>query len=306
VASAITPSIDALVERYARRARRVVAAAAGAETPTALEYVTITRAGRLTALRRLLDEVDPASALVITRSEESEQPVRDLLRSLGYSGEDAPVRVSRAGTATPVDLVVLYDLPATREELREAVGDHTGRVIALTQPRQLTTVRAIAAGGTVAPMTLAGPTGRARNRDADVRAELRSRLSSGTFGRELIALEPLLDEFDGIEIAAAALQLLERARATERSQPRTPAAAPAATAQAPSPRPAPAGAMVRLFVNIGTMDSVRPADLVGAIVNEVGVPRDSVGRIELRENHSLVEIVSERAEDVATKLTGTT
>ena len=305
VTSAVTPSIETLVERYARRARRIGVSDSDAAASVSIEYVSVAGSSRLATLRRLLDDQDPASALVITRSEESEPLVGDLLRSLGYSGAEAPVRTSRAGSASPVDLVVLYDLPASREELREAVGEQAGRVVALVQPRQLTTLRGLAAGGAVTPLTLSGPGGRARSREEGLRTELRERLSSGTFGRELIALEPLLEEYDGIEIAAAALQLLERARATE-GRARTAAAVATSPAAKPSARPSEStGSMVRLFVNVGTMDAVRPADLVGAIVNEAGVPRESVGRIELRDNHSLVEIVSERAEDVASKLTGT-
>ena len=67
-------------------------------------------------------------------------------------------------------------------------------------------------------MTLAESGVRARDRDTRMRAELRALLAQGQFGRELLALEPLLDEFDGIEIAAAALQLLEQERAATRGR----------------------------------------------------------------------------------------
>jgi ATP-dependent RNA helicase DeaD len=50
---------------------------------------------------------------------------------------------------------------------------------------------------------------------------------------------------------------------------------------------------------------VGPGDLVGAITGEAGVTRESIGKIELRENHALVEIASADAERVATALTGT-
>ncbi|HET6700913.1 MAG TPA: DbpA RNA binding domain-containing protein, partial [Gemmatimonadaceae bacterium] len=42
-----------------------------------------------------------------------------------------------------------------------------------------------------------------------------------------------------------------------------------------------------------------------AITGEAGVTRESIGKIELRENHALVEIASADAERVATALTGT-
>ena len=63
---------------------------------------------------------------------------------------------------------------------------------------------------------LSGPGARARSRDEKVRDELRAALANGVNARELIALEPLLTEFDGVEIAAAALRLLERDREREK------------------------------------------------------------------------------------------
>jgi ATP-dependent RNA helicase DeaD len=50
---------------------------------------------------------------------------------------------------------------------------------------------------------------------------------------------------------------------------------------------------------------VGPGDLVGAIIGESGVTRESIGKIELRENHALIEIASADAERVAQALTGT-
>jgi ATP-dependent RNA helicase DeaD len=95
-------------------------------------------------------------------------------------------------------------------------------------------------------------------------------------------------------LAAATLRLLERAR-VERA-----AAAAASSAQASAP------AMTRLFVNVGSKDNARPADLVGAFANEGGITRSQIGRVDLRETYSLVEVDSHVATDVAAKVTGTT
>ena len=65
------------------------------------------------------------------------------------------------------------------------------------------------------------------------------------------------------------------------------------------------GGWTRIFVGAGTRDRVGPGDLVGAITGEAGVTRESIGKIDLRENHSLVEIASADAERVAGALTGT-
>jgi ATP-dependent RNA helicase DeaD len=164
----------------------------------------------------------------------------------------------------------------------------------LSQPRQLPTLRSLAAGAAVTPIVLPDAALRARGRDEVAREEIRRELERGSHGRELLALEPLLDEYDGIEIAAATLSLLERARAER-------AAAVAAAADQPS-----APAMTKLFVNVGAKDNARPADLVGAFANEGGITRTQIGRVELRETYSLVEVDSRVASDVAAKLTGST
>jgi ATP-dependent RNA helicase DeaD len=302
VANEITAGVEALIERYARRARRVAPATEVADGSFPIQYVTTSLASRLPALRRVLDDLDPDRALVYVRSDDSERDVRDLLRALGYGdGEspDAAVRVVRAAGAGESDLVILYDIPASREELREAVGAQPRRVLALAQPRLLASLRVLAGGASVTPFTLSEAGMRARSREESVRAELRDTLTSGAFARELLALEPLLDSYDGIEIAAATLRLLEQAR-FERD---------AARARATEARPAAqtsAGGMTRIFVNVGAMDNARPGDLVGAITNEAGVTSAQVGKVDIRENHSLVEVASEVAEGVVTKLTGST
>jgi len=294
VSSELTPPVEAIVERYARRARRVTPAAGAAGAPVPIRYVSTSAGARVTALRRVLDQLDPSRAAVFVRSDESERVVTEALAALGYSGPEATVRATRTTAGDGSDAVVLFDLPSTHQTLLELVGPRPGSVVALVQPRQLATLRAIAAGGAVTPIALPEAATRARDRDEAAREEIRRELARGVHGREILALEPLLDEYDGIEIAAATLRLLDRARA-ERA-----AAVTVAAAQPNSP------AMTRLFVNVGAKDNARPADLVGAFANEGGISRTQIGRVDLRETYSLVEVDSRVASDVAAKLTGST
>lgn len=295
VAAEVVPAVEELLERYARRARRVASPSTPEQQPIDVEYVTVAPGARLEMLRRVLDDVDPRSALVFAR--ESESDVRSLLRALGYETTESLITVGHAA-APETELVVLFDLPTSRGELREARGAAT-RAIALIRPRQLTSLRGLTGGGATRPLTMSGGGARARDRDARLRTELREILVRGQFGRELLALEPLLDDFDGIEIAAAAAQLLDAARAV--APP--PAAAPAATAA--RERPTPTGPMVRLFVNVGARDSVRAADLLGAFANEGGIESTDVGRIDIREQHSIVEVSTTAADQVIERVTGT-
>ena len=101
------------------------------------------------------------------------------------------------------------------EELREAIGPHPQRVIALAQPRFSREPRVLSSGAALTPFTLPEAGMRANARGA--RALGRETLS-GSFAREL-ALEPLLEHYDGIEIAAATLRLLEQAARADATSP---------------------------------------------------------------------------------------
>lgn len=298
-----TEAVGELVERYLRRARRV-GAASGAEPEAgavAVQYVSVAPASRPAALRRLLDELDPPSAAVVTRTPESEREVQDVLRTLGYT-DDRHVRVTSDAVEEHTALVLLYDLPATRAELDQAAGAGPVHLVAFAQPRQLGHLRAVA-GGPVAALTLPEPAARARGREDRLRAELRAVLAGGTPSRELLAIEPLLEEYDGVEIAAAALKLVERERDRVRStqagahtgfQPKGTGATPVA----------PAGTWKRIFMTIGEMDGASRGDIVGAITGEGGITSEQIGKIEMRDNHSLIEVTAADAERVAEKMNG--
>ena len=286
----VTPAVESLIERYARRARRVVATPSADTTPIAIEYVTTAETARSVTLRRLLDALDLDNASVFVRGDHSSAEVSDLLRSLGYSGESSPVRLSHGGGAPST--VVLYDLPASREELTEAMGASARRVIALIQPRQLSSLRALAGGGRVRPLSLPDASNRMRGRDAALRDELRSVLDRGTVTRTLFAIEPLLEEYDGVDIAAAALELLER----ERAKPRVVEAKPEA----------PSEGFTRLFFSAGARDGLRVGEVVATIGNDGGVQSSDLGKIDIRETHSIVEVTPAKSQQLIDKLTGKT
>ncbi|HEX8718128.1 MAG TPA: DEAD/DEAH box helicase [Gemmatimonadaceae bacterium] len=291
VAAQMTPAVEAVVERYARRARRAAEADPSTGEAVNLRYVLVAPGSRAAALGELLDDLDPERAVLYAASDAGASALESFARSRGFQRDDADLVVSRGDAARAADLVILAELPATRDALRAVASG--GAVIALITPRQLPALRLLAGTGTLRPYRLPDAAARARTRERRVRDELRDVLRAGVPARELLALEPLLEEYDGAELAAAALRLLERER--ER-----PAPAPMAADAVASP------ATRRVFVNAGTRDQVTASDLVGAIANEAGVPGDRIGRIELREGHSIVEVSGDLAEQVVARLTGVT
>jgi len=56
--------------------------------------------------------------------------------------------------------------------------------------------------------------------------------------------------------------------------------------------------MTLLKVSVGKEESVRPADLVGAIAGEAGVPSRVIGGIKIHDDYSLVEVPEELSERI--------
>ena len=56
--------------------------------------------------------------------------------------------------------------------------------------------------------------------------------------------------------------------------------------------------MVRLFINIGKKQRVRPGDILGAIAGESGMPGKLIGSIDMFDKYTFVEVPREYAKDV--------
>lgn len=306
--SRLSPDVEAIVERYARRPRRVGSGADETVPPTDIRVVTVSHATRPAALRRLLDDLDPDVAAIFARSEEGAHRVTELIRDLGYTEEGTAVHVTRGEPVAGATLLVLYELPIAAAELRTLVGNEASSppVVALAQPRQLGALRTLAAGGDVSALTLSGPAALARQQVEGARDEIRHVLRDGAPAREVLTLEPLLADFDAIEVAAALLRLLEQER--ERPEPvREPSAwEPTSTQAAPSARAAAPSARAQVFINAGARDNIGPRELVGALANEVGIAAANIGKIDVRENHSIVEIAPQSVQAAIDGLTGIT
>jgi hypothetical protein len=208
--------VDSFVERYLRRARKVDEREPSDDTaPISLQYMTVSPTNRVAALRRLLDDLDPPSAAIVAASGDAERSASSLLRALGYSGE-GNVRLSSGDIPPNTHAVIFFGMPASRAMLAAAQTANPVATVAMVQPREVAQLRRLA-GGEVKPLTLSSAGRSAREREDALRRELNTVLESGLPAREILALEPLLENHDGIEIAAAALRLLERERSTRKT-----------------------------------------------------------------------------------------
>lgn len=168
------------------------------------------------------------------------------------------------------DAVICSELP-TREELGALAA--LGEPIVFATAAQLPYLRSLAI---LTPLTLPSSVDRARDRTEALRERVTRILTSRNVDAELTLLEPLLERFDPAEVAAAMLTLLpETATAAERGGP-----------EAPPPGP------TRVFVNVGKKDRASAKDLVGALIREAGIAKGEIGRIEVRETFSIVEVAA--------------
>jgi len=153
---------------------------------------------------------------------------------------------------------------------------------------QLPYLRSIA---TLAPLALPGTADRARDRAEELRERVARVLENGV-DQELALLDPLFERFDPAEVAGALLALLlDRGKGNgERG----------------APAPPPDSARVKVFVGVGKKDRASAKDLVGALIREAGVGKDDIGRVDVRETFSLVEVAAGAADRAVRGLTGTT
>lgn len=290
--------IEEFVERYARRSRRAATPMddiGSGEIPE-IKYLTSAGIAKPAALRKLLDELDPPSAAIVVRTEKGEKEAGHVLRTLGYHEGDPAFRLIRGAPKASVHTVILYDAPVRRSEIHALGAVGAVNLVALVQPSEMSPLRDMV-GAKLTPLNSTTGANKLRRRDDAMRSELRSILASGIPPREIAPLEPLLAEYDAVEIAAAALQLLERER-------RVAKAAVPGVAAAPTAAPGWTGAMSKLFVTLGERDGLKAGDLVGTIAGEAGIPGGQIGKIEVYESHTIVEVPAAESERIITVLNG--
>ncbi len=195
--------------------------------------------------------------------------------------------------------------PASREDaeaLARPEGRTPPRLVFVVEPCQLAWLRALFAPLT--PVRLVTPLDALEQRATALRARITRTLESENLDRELFLVGPLLERFDAVEVAAAALRL-----AASGQGPVGPDAERLAAAESPGAArdagPGSGGSWTKLWIGVGRKDNVRAGDILGAIVGEAKLPAEHVGRIELRELYSLVEVRADDAERVMRALTGT-
>jgi ATP-dependent RNA helicase DeaD len=350
----IPPRILSIAKRHLNDPERVTIArektAAGKLPRVRQVAYLVRRAQKPQVLDRVLDMENPTSAIVFCRTRIEVDELVETLKAHGYRAEalhggmqqrqrDAVMNRVRAQktdlliatdvAARGLDIehlshVVNYDLPAAAEAYVHRIGrtgraGRTGTAITLVEPREhrlLKNIEAItrqkievANVPTVADL-------RARRLEL-TRASIRERIVAGDFDDVRVVVEQLAEEFDLVEIAAAAVKLAHGALggdAPDADIETPPIRGEKDGREGPSPRsgrtrdrrapgaPGGSGPLARLWIGAGRQAGIRPGDLVGAITGEAGLSSAALGAIEIRDNFSLVEVPDLHADEIVAAL----
>lgn len=272
--------VQALVERYARKALTVGLSAP--DTPAVapagpVRTVVVPWHRRVAALADLLEILDPASLVVWTADTTRHDEIG---RAVPLA---APGIQVVTGDAPAAEVVVAFDLP-TPDRLRQLLA--AGEVILLVPPSASAYVDRIAAP--CRPLRLPGALETATTAAGVRRAAVVRALEAGHPDHALLALAPLFERYDPAAVAAALFDLWT-----------------AADRNLPPPIPDIA-ATARVYLGLGKKDGVTVNDVVGTLTKEVRVERTKIGKIELRDAYTLIELPAQEAEAIARALNGTT
>ena len=335
----MAPRVRNLAKRYLDKPVSVTIAnetTAPGKKPRVREVAyVVQRAQKATALARVIDMEAPTSAIIFCRTRTEVDELTQTLGARGYQAEaihgglsqeqrDRVLKRFREGTsellvatdvaARGLDIdhlshVVNFDVPSSPDAYVHRIG-RTGRAgregvaITLAEARErrllhnieLHTKRKIPVQNVPTVHDLRA---RRLERTSESLTEV---LEAKEFGAYRSLVETLAASHDIFDVAAAAISMLDRGRDEEE-------VVDVPTTQA-SPKPrtvyAPMADATKIYLGVGRMDSVRPADIVGAIANEARISSRDIGAIDIADRFSLVEVPSASADAIILAMRGAT
>jgi len=270
--------VEALVERYARKALTTGAPALESTPSGPVRTVSVSWARRVPALAELVELLDPAS-MVIWTADKSHHPA--IAQTVALA--DPELRLV-TGDAPAAGTIVAFDLPSA-ERLQQLAK--AGEVVLLVPPGTESYAARIATPRR--PLPLPGIVDTVTTAAAGQRAAIVRAIEAGKPDRALLTLAPLFERHDPAAVAAALFDLWASSSPAE-----TPSRVPDIPATA------------KVYVGVGKKDGATANDFVAVLTKDLRVERGKIGRIELRDAYSLIEIPAQDAEKVAVGLNGVT
>ncbi|MEP6472303.1 MAG: DbpA RNA binding domain-containing protein, partial [Gemmatimonadota bacterium] len=244
---------------------------------------TVARRQRAAAASGVLETLDPndpylwAPARTVLARSIAEQSGVTLL-----TGDDRPEGQR--------PLVIALELPTP---VRLAALSQTADVVLLVPASALAWARRVSPAALA--LRLPGALEAAVDEGAQRRSLIAARLDTGLPADGLLTLAPLFERYDPATVAAALYALW-----TDRPAPTV----SVVSSSSASPTNVSATGTARVWVSLGKKDGGTANDLVGCLTRECRVDRTQIGRIELRDTFSLIEVPAADAEKIADRLTG--
>ena len=291
VAGSYSGDLQRFVDTHARKAMHFPPRAAVAEerstTPGIIgtvRYIVVNDGEKLEVVSRFISR-QREDVRVLCRSRRA---VGEVQRELAMRGFDAEVTNYVEAVDNYAGRTYAYDVPATADQLGYL---QDGDVIICT-PSEVAHIKRLAESANVEIASIRDRSKGDESLEA-FRNEIRTAARSEDLSAQMLVLQPLFEELSAAEVAAALSSLLR----SRRPAPAEPASAAAAGHRK---------TWARLFVSIGERDGVTARDVVGAITGEANVTGDDVGKVEVRDTFSVIEVASTAADRVIKSLNGTT
>jgi ATP-dependent RNA helicase DeaD len=277
--------VDSFVERYARRASPARAPGLDQGPTGPVRTVSAPWSRRVAVIADVVEMLDPTSMVIWTLDRSYHGSIAQAV------GLVEPELRLVTGDAPKAETILAFDLP-TGARLQQLAG--AGEVVMLIPPGTESYVARIAKPQR--PIALPGVVDAVASRASEQRAAIVRTLEAGTPERAVLTLAPLFERHDPTAIAAALFELWSRSASGTAAEPAAAAVTPIAESSATA----------KIYVGVGKKDGATANDLVAVLTKELRVNRENIGRIELRDAYSLVEIPAGDAERIALALNGIT
>lgn len=193
--------------------------------------------------------------------------------------------------------VINFDIPQDPESYVHRIGrtgraGRKGQAITLISPREYRQLRLIERliKTRIKRQEVPSLTDISERQAENLKKQIVKYIKSNHIAKYRSIVSSLMEEYDSIDVAAAALKFAVEGASAEEQLEVEEEILFGNTGAAPG--------MVRLFMNIGRAQQIRPQDIVRWIADESGIPGNIIGMINIYDKFTFVEVPEEHAHRV--------
>ncbi|UOF89420.1 DEAD/DEAH box helicase [Fodinisporobacter ferrooxydans] len=280
-------------------------------------YYKVLERHKLESLCRVIDSQDVALGIIFCRTKRGVDDLTEALIARGYmvdglhgdlsqAQRDRVMKKFRNGdielliatdvAARGIDVdnvthVINYDIPQDPESYVHRIG-RTGRAgkrglaMTLVTPREFKLLKMIEreTKARLIAKDIPSIADVAERQAESWREKIRSMILDGGLANYRAMLGDLVDEFDPVDIAAAALKMASSNELGEE-----------AYEDYDFGETGGATGMVRFFINVGRTARIAPNDLIKAVSEGAGVPAQAIGKIDIFDRFTFLEVEEDSA-----------